>query len=298
MTTILKFDDRAWSLDEASEYTRTLTKTHYENFTVGSLLLPGDKLQHVSNLYAYCRTVDDLGDEAPGDRLDLLQQWRDDLERCYSESPPTHPVMVALQQTIQRFRIPREPFLKLIEANRMDQEITRYPSFDDLLHYCDHSANPCGRLFLYVFDYRDEERQRLSDFTCTALQLTNFWQDVNRDWQKGRVYLPLEDLEAYDVSEDQLANRSFDDNFRRLMAFQVERTRRLFRQGARLLDHIEGHARVDVALFTRGGMAVLDAIEKQDYNVLASRPSLSRFQKARLLLFTWAAMKLGRTPRF
>lgn len=298
MSTILTFDGRTWSLDEASAYTRSLTKSHYENFTVGSLLLPKDKLQHISNLYAYCRTVDDFGDEAQGDRIDLLDQWRDDLESCYSDRAPTHPVMVALQHTIRRYKIPREPFLKLIEANRMDQEVTRHPTFEDLLLYCDHSANPCGRLFLYVFDYRDEERQRLADFTCTALQLTNFWQDVNRDWKKGRVYLPLEDLQAYGVTEDQIARRAFDDNFRKLMAFQVERTRRIFRQGVELLDHIDGHARIDVALFTRGGMAVLDKIEKQDYNVLARRPSLSRFKKAWLLLSTWPLMKLGRTPRF
>ena len=289
-------DSRTWTLEEALVYCRNLTRTHYENFTVGSLLLPKAIRQHVSNLYAYSRTVDDLGDEAEGDRLDLLLQWREDLERCY-DGEPRHPVMIALQHTIQRYRIPREPFLKLIEANRMDQEISRYETFLDLLHYCDHSANPCGRLFLYVFDYRDEERQRLSDHTCTALQLANFWQDVNRDWQMGRIYIPQEDMEAYGVSEEQLARRAFDDNFRRLMAFQVKRTRHIFRQGAQLLDHLEGHARVDVALFTRGGMATLDAIEKQDYNVLARRPSLSRFKKAHLLLSTWAILKLGAIPK-
>ena len=296
MASLLVSNSRTWSLDEAAAYCRSLTKTHYENFTVGSLLLPKAKRQHVSNLYAYCRTVDDLGDEAEGDRRALLEQWREDLERCYNGTP-NHPVMVALQDTIQRYRIPREPFLKLIEANRMDQEVARYETFEDLLYYCDHSANPCGRLFLYVFDYRDEERQQLSDHTCTALQLTNFWQDVNRDWRKGRVYLPLEDLKAHGVSEEQLAMRAFDDNFRRLMAFQVERTRRMFRQGALLLPRIEGASKVDVALFTRGGMAVLDAIEKQDYNVLARRPSLSRFKKGWLLVSTWAALKLGAMPK-
>ena len=296
MASLLLYDSRAWTLEESLAYCRNLTRTHYENFTVGSLLLPKAIRQHVSNLYAYSRTVDDLGDEAEGDRLDLLRQWREDLERCYA-GIPRHPVMVALRHTIQRYRIPREPFLKLIEANRMDQQISRYETFEDLLHYCDHSANPCGRLFLYVFDHRDEERQRLSDYTCTALQLANFWQDVNRDWQMGRVYIPLEDLENYGVSEEQIARRAFDDNFRRLMAFQVERTRRIFRRGAQLLDHLKGHAKVDVALFTRGGMAVLDAIEKQDYNVLARRPSLSRFQKARLLFSTWTALKLGAIPK-
>ena len=295
MASLLISDSRTWTRDEAAAYCRRLTKTHYENFTVGSLLLPKAKRQHVSNLYAYCRTVDDLGDEAEGDRRALLEQWREDLERCYNGAP-SHPVMVALQDTIQRYRIPREPFLKLIEANRVDQEVARYNTFQDLLNYCDHSANPCGRLFLYVFDYRDKERQRLSDYTCTALQLANFWQDVNRDWQKGRIYLPLEDMQAHGVTEEQLARRAFDDNFRRLMAFQVERTRQMFRHGAQLLPRIEGHAKVDVALFTRGGMAVLDAIEKQDYNVLARRPSLSRFKKGWLLLSTWAALKLGAMP--
>ena len=297
MSSALLTDSRTWTLEEALAYCRNLTRTHYENFTVGSLLLPRDIRQHVSNLYAYSRTVDDLGDEAEGDRIDLLRQWWEDLERCYTDDTPRHPVMVALQHTIQRYSIPREPFLKLIKANRIDQEVSRYETFEDLLYYCDHSANPCGRLFLYVFDYRDEERQRLSDYTCTALQLANFWQDVNRDWRMGRVYLPLEDLEACGVSEEQIARRSFDDNFRKLMAFQVERTRRIFRQGAQLLDHLEGHAKIDVALFTRGGMAVLDAIEKQDYNVLARRPSLSRFKKARLLLSTWVALKLGVMPK-
>ena len=297
MATLLLTDSRTWTLEEALAYCRNLTKTHYENFTVGSLLLPRAIRQHVSNLYAYSRTVDDLGDEAEGDRLDLLRQWREDLERCYTDDNPRHPVMVALRHTIQRYSIPREPFVKLIKANRIDQEITRYETFENLLYYCDHSANPCGRLFLYVFDYRDEERQRLSDYTCTALQLANFWQDVNRDWKMGRVYLPLEDLQAYGVTEEQIARRSFDDNFRKLMAFQVERTRRIFHQGAELLNHLEGHAKTDVALFTRGGMAVLDAIEKQDYNVLARRPSLSRFKKARLLLSTWVALKLGAKPK-
>ncbi len=296
MASLLTANSRTWTRDEAAAYCRRLTKTHYENFTVGSLLLPKAKRQHVSNLYAYCRTVDDLGDEAEGDRRALLEQWREDLERCY-DGTPSHPVMVALQDTIQRYRIPREPFLKLIEANRMDQEVARYETFEDLLYYCDHSANPCGRLFLYVFEYRDKERQQLSDYTCTALQLANFWQDVNRDWRMGRVYLPLEDMKAHGVSEEQLAMRAFDDNFRRLMAFQVERTRRMFRQGAQLLPRIEGAAKVDVALFTRGGMAVLDAIEKQDYNVLAQRPSLSRFKKGWLLVSTWAALKLGAMPK-
>ena len=296
MSSLLTSDARVWSLEEAFEYCRRLTTTHYENFTVGSLLLPKAKRQHVSNLYSYARSVDDLGDEAEGNREDLLKEWEEDLDLCY-EGTPHHPVMVALQETVRTFDIPKEPFLKLIKANRMDQEVNRFPTFQDLLRYCDHSANPCGRLFLYVFNYRDEERQRLADYTCTALQLANFWQDVTRDYKMGRIYLPLEDLEQFGYKEEDLAQGIFNDSFRRLMVFEVDRTRRMFRQGLELVDLVKGVARLDIALFSRGGLAVLDAIEKQDYNVLNRRPHLSRFQKGWLLFSTWVGMRLGRKPR-
>ncbi len=296
MTSLLTPRARVWSREEAFDYCRRLAKTHYENFTVGSLLLPKDKRQHVSNLYAYARSVDDLGDEAQGNRHRLLAEWREELDLCY-EGTPTHPVMVALRETIHDYDIPKEPFLKLITANRMDQEVSRYPSFQDLLHYCDHSANPCGRLFLYVFNYRDEERQRLADHTCTALQLANFWQDVTRDWAMGRVYLPLEDMASYGYSEEELGQGVFNPAFRRLMAFQVDRTREMFRHGVELVGRVKGAARLDIALFSRGGLAVLDAIERQDYNVLARRPRLSRLSKGRLLLSTWVETLMGRTPR-
>ena len=296
MAAPLTSDSRVWSREEAFEYCRRLTKTHYENFTVGSLLLPRAKRQHVSNLYAYARTVDDLGDEAKGDRKEILKEWQEDLGRCY-EGTPKHPVMVALQDTIRRFDIPVEPFLKLIKANEMDQEIKRYRTFEELLYYCDHSANPCGRLFLYIFNYRDQERHRLADYTCTALQLTNFWQDFTRDWEMRRVYLPMEDMESFSYTEEQLAKSVFNDDFRSLMAFEVDRTRRMFRQGAELVNRVKGASKLDIALFSRGGLAVLDAIEKLDYNVLKRRPHLSRFKKGRLLFLTWVDMLLGRKLR-
>ncbi len=296
MAAPLTSDSRVWSREEAFEYCRRLTKTHYENFTVGSLLLPRAKRQHVSNLYAYARTVDDLGDEAKGDRKEILKEWQEDLGRCY-EGTPKHPVMVALQDTIHRFDIPVEPFLKLIKANEMDQEIKRYRTFEELLYYCDHSANPCGRLFLYIFNYRDQERHRLADYTCTALQLTNFWQDVTRDWEMRRVYLPMEDMESFSYTEEQLAKSVFNDDFRSLMAFEVDRTRRMFRQGAELVNRVKGASKLDIALFSRGGLAVLDTIEKLDYNVLKRRPHLSRFKKGRLLFLTWVDMLLGRKLR-
>ena len=328
MTSHTKSKPETWNVAASRQYCQRLSRTHYENFTVGSRLIPRDKLQHIYAIYAYCRTVDDLGDEAAvasggatpgldttsllaarlpappqgsaGDdrayRLALLDLWETELESCYSGAP-THPVMVALRETIESFDLPREPFLKLIEANRMDQRIQRYPAYQDLLHYCDHSANPVGHLFLYLFGCRDAERQRLADATCTALQLTNFWQDVARDYRKGRIYLPLEDLERFGYTEEELGRGEITPAFRQLLAFEVERAMELFRQGAPLVATLDGVARLDVALFTRGGVAVLEAIRKQRYDVLTSRPSLSRPRKAGLFLSTWLGWKLGRSLR-
>ena len=306
-------------LDEAYQYCERLARTHYENFTVGSLLIPKAHRKHVYAIYAYCRWVDDLGDEPlsalseslaqagwkdnegrPSPqvpehtrRMDLLDRWEQDLEACYT-GVPTHPAMIALQGTINTFQIPREPFLKLIEANRMEQGSYRYPTYQDLLFYCYHSANPVGHLFLYLFGYGDAERQRLSDSTCTALQLANFWQDVARDYQIGRIYLPLEDMARFSYSEEDLSRNVLNENFRGLMAFQVQRAMDLFRDGLPLVNSLKGVSRVDVALFTMGGTAVLEAIKKQNYDVLSRRPALSRSKKASLFLTTWAKMRLGR----
>lgn len=276
-------DPTAQTLEQAYGYCENLARTHYENFTVGSWFLPRDKRRHIYNLYAFCRTVDDLGDEAPGDRLKLLAEWEEDLRRCY-EGTPCHPVHVALQETIRRHDLPMDSFLKLIEANRRDQTVTRYKTFQELLDYCDRSANPCGRLFLAVFGYRDEERQRLSDSTCTALQLTNFWQDIFRDWRKGRVYIPQEDLVRSGYTEQNIEDEVVNNAFRRLMKFEVQRTRKLFLHGLTVTNHIEGAVRRDVRLFSLGGMKVLEAIEKNGYDVYSRRPTLSKWGKIRLVL--------------
>lgn len=292
MASSLGIDERVWSLEKAYRYCANMARTHYENFTVGSILLPREKRRHMYAIYGFCRLTDDLGDEVQGDRLALLDEWEDELDLCYTGSP-RHPVMVALQDTIQTFDIPREPFLKLIEANRMEQRQSRYPTYTDLLHYCDHSANPVGRMVLYVFGYRDDRRQRLSDATCTALQLANFWQDVARDYRMGRVYIPQEDMHRFGYSEDELRNGIVNDSFRQLMAFQVSRAGDLFRQGYPLVDMVTGILRLDLALFTLGGVQVLKKIEQQGYDVLSHRPTLSRGRKAWLFLSTWIRMRLG-----
>ncbi len=283
----------SWSVEEAYHYCGALARSHYENFTVASWFLPRDKRPHVYAVYAFCRFVDDLGDEAQGDRLALLDRWEDELRACY-DSTPAHPISVALADTIRRFDLPMEPFLKLIEANRIDQRTQRHRTYDGLLFYCDHSANPVGRLFLYLFGYDDAERQRLADATCTALQLTNFWQDVRRDLEMGRIYLPLEDMERFGCTEEQLRQGVADDAFRELMRFQVERARGLFREGAALVDAVDGIVRLDIALFTEGGLHVLNAIERQGYDVLSRRPTLSKVARTRQALGTALRMKLRR----
>ena len=274
---------KAYSLAEAYAYCQRLTTSHYENFTVASWLLPHALRPHVHAVYAYCRGVDDLGDEAEGDRLALLDDWEAEL-RCCFDGNARLPAFVALQETIRRFDIPPEPFLRLIEANRMDQRVNRYRTFTDLQAYCQNSANPVGHLVLYLFGYRDEERQRLSDSTCTALQLTNFWQDVRRDLGKDRIYIPLEEMERFHYSEEDLLAARFDGRLRDLMTFQVRRTRELFRSGLELIPRVRGRLRLDLRLFSLGGLAVLDAIEDVGYDVLNRRPKLSRARKALLAL--------------
>jgi squalene synthase HpnC len=229
-------------------------------------------------VYAYCRTVDDIGDEADGDRIAQLDAWEAELRRCF-EGSASEPIFVALQASIRQFDIPIEPFLRLIEANRRDQRTNRYETFDELLDYCSHSANPVGHLVLYLLGHRDARRQSLADSTCTALQLTNFWQDVNADLAKGRIYIPREDMTHFGYSEGELLSGTYNEAFRRLLAFEVSRTRRLFADGLPLLGLSSGRLRFDLRLFTLGGLAALKAIERADYDVLKRRPRVSRWQK-------------------
>jgi squalene synthase HpnC len=276
---------QAPSLREAQAYCERLARTHYENFSVATWFLPRRLRQHFYNVYAYCRISDDLGDEMgdPALALRLLDEWEIELGACYQGSP-RHPVFVALERTVREFEIPRQTFADLLVAFRQDQTVTRYESFEDLLGYCRNSANPVGRLVLYLGGYRDDERQRLSDATCTALQLANFWQDVSRDYEKGRIYLPLEDLRRFRVSEVDIVEARNTPEFRCLMRFEVERAREWFERGLPLVGLVSGELALDIELFTRGGQEILKAIERLDYAVLGNRPALSRGRKLRLLV--------------
>ncbi len=272
------------TLEAAQTYTRWLATHHYENFNVVSWLLPKELHQHFYNLYAYCRWADDLGDEIPDTQraLDLLDWWEQELNDCY-EGRPSHPVFIALRETIVAKDIPKQPFADLLKAFRQDQTVKRYPTWDAVLNYCVYSANPVGRLVLYLCGYRDEQRQRLSDATCTALQLTNFWQDVARDIEKGRIYIPLDAAAAHGLTEAEIVERRFDDRYVNLMKDLIVRTRALFAEGMPLAKMVDTRLSVDLEMFSRGGIAVLDAIEAAGYNTLHHRPSIGKGKQARLL---------------
>jgi len=276
--------DLAPSQVEAQQYCRRLARSHYENFSVASWFLPARLRQHFFNVYAYCRIADDLGDEVgdPGISLQLLDEWQAELDACYAGNP-RHPVFVALAATVRKFDIPRQPFADLLQAFRQDQSVTRYETFEELVGYCRYSANPVGRLVLYLCGYRDAERQALSDCTCTALQLANFWQDVSVDYSKGRIYLPLEDLRRYQVGEEQIAAARSTPAFCEMMRFEVQRARDWFQQGWPLSAKVDRELAVDLELFSRGGQEILNAIERQGYVVLGRRPAISKGRKLALV---------------
>jgi squalene synthase HpnC len=274
---------------EAAAYCRRLATTHYENFPVVSWLLPRRLHQHFYNIYAYCRWADDLGDEV-GDvarSLELLAWWRAELAGCF-EGRASHPVFVALGPTIRLFGIPMEPFTDLISAFEQDQSVHEYETFDQLADYCRRSANPVGRLVLYLCRQATAETFRWSDSICTGLQLANFWQDVSRDFDIGRVYLPLEDCRRFGYAPDDLQHRRTTDGFVELMKFEVARARQWLSpwRDASLpeLRSFPLPIQVDIELFARGGERILDRIAAIGYRVWDKRPVVTKGDVARLFL--------------
>lgn len=288
--------NKAWSTDQALSYTRWLSTHHYENFHVVSLFLPKRLHQDFYNVYAFCRWSDDLGDEI-GDTqesLRLLDWWRGELRSLYAGRPATHPVFVALSQTIGRHSLPVDPFDNLITAFVQDQTVTRYRDWPHVLDYCVNSANPVGRLVLMLCGYRDEERFRLSDATCSALQLANFWQDVTVDLGKDRVYLPLHLFEKHGYTEAELFARRFTPAFRQVMHEAVDYAQALFEEGLPLVARLDRRLSLDIDLFSRGGMKVLSKIRAQGYDVLSARPHISKSERVRLLLASLARLAVRR----
>jgi len=286
---------RVWCHAESERYTHWLATHHYENFHVVSFLLPKRLHRDFYNVYSYCRWADDLGDEIGDTResLRLLDWWSKELDRMYA-GEARHPVFVALTGTVKKYGIPKQPFADLVRAFIQDQTVTRYADWPGILDYCAYSANPVGRLVLYLCGYSDAERQRLSDATCTGLQLANFWQDVTVDQGKDRVYLPLDLLARHNYTVDEMFAHEFNERFREVMREAVAKAREFFITGLPLARMVNRRLSVDLELFSRGGLCVLNKIERQGYDVLSRRPSISKMERAGLLVGTLARVAFAR----
>lgn len=269
----------------AREYCRRITYRHYENFPVASMFIPRHLKQHVCNIYAFARTADDFADEPSfeGRRMECLDEWEEELKLSF-KGLSIHPVFVALEETIREFFLPEGPFLDLIKAFKMDVVKNRYRDFDEVLYYCRHSANPVGRLILLLFGYYNEEWFGWSDSICTALQLTNFWQDVSVDLKKGRIYIPQREMVEYGVTEYDLEKGRLTPGISRLIAFQVERTEGLFFQGRPLAVAVHNlMLSFELRLTWLGGMTILQKIKANRYDIFR-RPVLTKADWVRLLL--------------
>jgi squalene synthase HpnC len=270
-------------VDEARCYCRRLAQSHYENFTVASQLLPKHLYQHFCNVYAYCRWADDLADEPieGAQPMALLDWWEQELQATYA-GEPRHPVFVALRETIREFELPQQPFTNLLIAFRRDQTQTRYETLADLLTYCEKSANPVGRIVLLLGRCASDENVRLSDSICTGLQLANFWQDVRRDYERGRIYIPQELCHLHGWDEAHFAAGKFDKYFRDLLKPVVDQADWMLAAGQPLLQGVSRELRVPLQLFIGGGRAILAAIRRNRYDVWSRRPTVSRLTKLRL----------------
>jgi squalene synthase HpnC len=292
--------EKAITLRQANKYCRKLARRHYENFTVASFLLPRRLKQHFCNVYAYCRWADDLADEMgdPKKSLALLGWWETQLRDCYAnisgkgdQGRTSHPVFIALAETVKQFHIPADPFIDLLVAFRQDQRITRYETIEQLLEYCRYSANPVGRLVLHLGQCFSAQRARLADSICTGLQLANFCQDVARDWERGRIYLPQADCHRHGCTEESFAQRESSEAFRRLLAVEVEQAEGYLRAGLPLVKSVPLELQLDIALFIHGGLAVLQAIRRQNFDVWTKRPTVTKMEKFQLLMSCWWRLK-------
>ncbi len=274
------------AVQQAFRYCEEIARKHYENFPVATFFLPAHIRPHIAAIYAFARTADDFadeGDRTPEQRLALLDDWQRQLDECY-EGKATHPVFIALRDVSLEKNIPRQLFADLLVAFRQDVTKHRYQTYGELLGYCKHSANPVGRLVLFVFEDENERRLQLSDSICAALQLANFWQDVSVDLLKDRIYIPLEDMSRFGYTESDLLALRYNEQFVQLMEFQIDRTRELFTAGRPLLNEAVSELRFQLRLTWNGGMKVLEKIEQLKYNVLTVRPKITMIDKVLILL--------------
>ncbi|MBI5197578.1 MAG: squalene synthase HpnC [Nitrospirae bacterium] len=280
-------------VENAFRYCEKITRDHSENFPVGSWWIPREKRKFVYSIYAFARTADDFADEAGvHDRIGKLLDWDEQLQSCY-QGEARHPIFIALRETVRRYPIPLETLRNLLTAFRMDVTTCRYRKMSEVLNYCQFSANPVGRIVLYLFDYKDPRLHSWSDAICTALQLANFWQDVSIDLEKDRIYLPLEEMEQFHYSEEELKKRVYNPSFRALLTHEVEQTRRLLEQGRPLCDAVGKDLRMELRLVWLGGMRILERIEENDYDVFRRRPQITSWDKVRLVYRAGRAWRAG-----
>ncbi|MEZ5405792.1 MAG: squalene synthase HpnC [Verrucomicrobiia bacterium] len=275
------------TLDEAYLQCSRQAQNHYENFPVGSRLLPQPQRKYIHAVYAFARTADDFADETVQtltvpERIALLERWENHLDLAL-EGKNQEPIFIALREAIEKCQLPVQLFRDLVSAFKQDVVKTRYANFDEVLDYCRRSANPVGRLVLHVFNYRDEKLHQLSDKICTGLQLANFWQDVSVDLLKDRIYLPQNDMATFQIDETQLKNNADTPQFRNLLKFQVDRTWQIFNEGKSLPEHLNRGLRFEIRLTWLGGTEILRKIEKINYNTYLQRPTLSKWDMLRLL---------------
>ncbi|MCX7984566.1 MAG: squalene synthase HpnC [Bacteroidetes bacterium] len=261
---------------EAFDFCQRLARKHYENFPVASMLLPRNIRKHVAAIYAFARIADDSADEGtytPEERLSKLDEWERQLHDCY-RGVASHPVFIALRETVSQFALPIEYFMQLLTAFRTDVCTNRYGTWNEVLEYCKNSANPVGRIMLHLFGYTDPERTMLSDAICTGLQLTNFWQDLSVDVKKNRLYVPLEECQRYNCSAEDFLSLQFSPNVSKVVKEMVDRTEQFFQRGTKLVSIVRFPLNYELKLTLLGGSEILALIRKQQYNTFVKRPAL------------------------
>lgn len=283
-------------------YCEKITKEHYENFPVASLLLPREKRKYIYSIYAFARAADDFADElniegGKEKRLVLLDEWKQKLDDCYNGKAYS-PIFIALMNTVEKCEIPKEPLGNLLKAFKQDVVKNRYNDFNEVLEYCKNSANPIGRVVLMIFGIKEDELFKLSDNICTALQLTNFWQDVSVDLEKDRIYIPVHDMSGFNVTEGQLLNKKADENFKNLMKNLIERTSKIFAEGKELIQRTSTDEKLkkmkkELKLTWFGGNLILSKIKEIDYDVLNNRPKITFFNKLNLITKTFLKTNIG-----
>lgn len=273
-------------LDVAYKSAIGFATNHYENFPVVSILVPKHLRKHIAVIYQFARTADDLADEGnalPGERIEQLNNFENDLTEAFNNNFKNE-FWAALKNTIEEKKLTQKYFYDLLKAFKHDVEVKRYNTFEDVLFYCEHSANPVGRLILELFEIRDEELNKYSDNICTALQLTNFYQDVSVDIEKGRIYISLDELKKFGIDENVFVQKENNVNFKGLLRQQIERTRTLFIEGKKIIQHLPFRLRFEISWTILGGEKILDKIEELDYDVLNQRPKLNKADYLTLML--------------